>query len=1201
MNPEHYRSGHLWVAKCTRGADGSWILPNEFNGKLSPSETQDGGQTDTIKGEHKSSGWRVRWVCLRGERGELAICNHRKLKARDVLDLSQDGCYIGELTDEETQILRAGERVRAAVRPVIRAAKGLFQSASRYRLLNDEHLAPFPFKVTAWSRKQAALSTHYFSARTADAKLQWLAVIQAVICSSTQALMESMALRTPPIVAVPSHLAGSPPGMPLLPHPADITDDPRANSGRRDDDLSSSRASGIIIVGHCLPSPDAADSACAAAEARLDMDDHGGPCREEAWGDPGGSLPGDDPDDPNLHEGMYGLECSTHGGYSTPRGGQDDPPGFSTPQRPRLVRTPSGPSSSPTPRSVSPSASSAGGDDEEHSCRSFLGGSTDTSCGITFQHKRAPVGPPQEHLPVVRLVHGVRVLEEGFARGVLRLRASTVVHCRADALFRVIADTDALPLIDPAIQHCRVVEEVDAHTRVLHVTYHAPGAAASLAASAPSLVQRCMAMAPASCLLPRDLCVARTWRQDPEGAYLCVFESISHRDCPRLPGYVRASVTNGMYAVMPPAGASSAALSLLQVHLELDPGYSPASVAYLQTCGLLAPWLDVHVAHVGALRAAAEASLFHPQGEIEMERSALQEQLQLVVSNATRGKERQPLAATGARHSIDSATEASRPAPAAHAVAPVVPPVKLAPRVERPAHFSGSGILLRAASASIAMLASGVAHVSSPHVAVPAGTRAAPGGDSGGSNAEELARVGKGNKRGAGGMRAGAAKPSTLSQKPLLVTDERERAWAGGGDGEGTATEDAGSRARQVVEEAAEEERLWEWASSFGTVPRTYWAPVTDPGGVLKVRGKTYLKDKVKVVSGHPIMQAWAVDLFLTDAPLTHVAERADSALMKMRAAAAAAAQGEGTVGISSTQPWSGGTAVRGSQTQASEMPPSVPEEAGEDVADHLRLDGHQDGWWEGERGQNGAGPGPEPGSPGARANGTHAKPPASAHQASGGSATARQPPTSSSPPRAKDGACKFRPSSGSFRKGSAAWRSLQALRSGYVLMINAVFPAPGGRCYNLVIYACPWRDGGWVTLDELATRREPHLRLLRRTLEPKAGVERARLLKKIVYIHSGPAVVLWTFGRMLVAMSKKLGQLDFAIGDGYLEADLDLRKGCLSSALNKVGVPYMPVCVFDLVVVLEGQSEDELPENIMGGIKLIKINFAEQAKELPG
>ena len=130
-----------------------------------------------------------------------------------------------------------------------------------------------------------------------------------------------------------------------------------------------------------------------------------------------------------------------------------------------------------------------------------------------------------------------------------------------------IEDPHQVPLVPNSGQRAsfRVVETIDDHCDIVH------------------LIHRPLYLFP-SWTAPRDYCLFRYWRFEADGTYMICYDSVEHRECPPMPGYVRGSLY-GVHTIAPRrrhrrGGARAAGVDdeecLLTHHVQVDPkGWVP--------------------------------------------------------------------------------------------------------------------------------------------------------------------------------------------------------------------------------------------------------------------------------------------------------------------------------------------------------------------------------------------------------------------------------------------------------------------------------------------------------------------------------------------------------------------------------------------------------------------------------------------------
>lgn len=140
-----------------------------------------------------------------------------------------------------------------------------------------------------------------------------------------------------------------------------------------------------------------------------------------------------------------------------------------------------------------------------------------------------------KHWQLVRCQNGLRIFEEitddvtGFTRA---MKAVGVVEANCEDIFSLIMGMDETRNEwDSTFHNGMMVNEVDGHSAIL---YHR------------------LQLGWCSWLVwPRDLCYFRYWRRIENGAYVVVFRSEEHPNCPPQPGCVRAHIESGGFRISP--------------------------------------------------------------------------------------------------------------------------------------------------------------------------------------------------------------------------------------------------------------------------------------------------------------------------------------------------------------------------------------------------------------------------------------------------------------------------------------------------------------------------------------------------------------------------------------------------------------------------------------------------------------------------
>lgn len=73
----------------------------------------------------------------------------------------------------------------------------------------------------------------------------------------------------------------------------------------------------------------------------------------------------------------------------------------------------------------------------------------------------------------------------------------------------------------------------------------------------------------------------------------------------------------------------------------------------------------------------------------------------------------------------------------------------------------------------------------------------------------------------------------------------------------------------------------------------------------------------------------------------------------------------------------------------------------------------------------------------------------------------------------------------------------------------------------------------------------------------------------------------------LLIEILSDLQCYRFAQTDKYMNVDVDIGSSMVATAVVQLAVGYVTTLTVDLAFLLEGQAEDELPERLLGSIRL--------------
>eukprot|EP00727_Mastigamoeba_balamuthi_P010091 m51a1_g5704 hypothetical protein (247) ;mRNA; f:1062638-1063565 len=165
---------------------------------------------------------------------------------------------------------------------------------------------------------------------------------------------------------------------------------------------------------------------------------------------------------------------------------------------------------------------------------------------------------------------------------------------------------------------------------------------------------------------------------------------------------------------------------------------------------------------------------------------------------------------------------------------------------------------------------------------------------------------------------------------------------------------------------------------------------------------------------------------------------------------------------------------------------------------------------------------------------------------------------------------------------------------SGLVLVINFIFPGPAPFNHLVVYFDIPSEDASGGSDQGVA------MKLLRRFVSEQESDEfRNKRLKFIPRITEGPWLVKKIVGNTPAILPHKIPTTYHFGGDKYFEVDVNLGASKAAGAiLNVVGGASAHLIV-DLAFVIEGQEASELPEQLIGAIRIDHVRVEGAAPAL--
>lgn len=151
------------------------------------------------------------------------------------------------------------------------------------------------------------------------------------------------------------------------------------------------------------------------------------------------------------------------------------------------------------------------------------------------------------------------------------------------------------------------------------------------------------------------------------------------------------------------------------------------------------------------------------------------------------------------------------------------------------------------------------------------------------------------------------------------------------------------------------------------------------------------------------------------------------------------------------------------------------------------------------------------------------------------------------------------------------------ALKS-FIFAVNLQIP---GRDYHHAIF--------YYVLDDPI----PHGSLLHRFIHDDDDAFRNSRFKLINRIVRGPWIVRATVGNYAACLLGKALTCHYIRGPNYFEIDVDIGSSALANAILHLALGYVNSVTVDMAFLVEAQEEEELPERIMGAVRISQIDMA--------
>jgi len=150
----------------------------------------------------------------------------------------------------------------------------------------------------------------------------------------------------------------------------------------------------------------------------------------------------------------------------------------------------------------------------------------------------------------------------------------------------------------------------------------------------------------------------------------------------------------------------------------------------------------------------------------------------------------------------------------------------------------------------------------------------------------------------------------------------------------------------------------------------------------------------------------------------------------------------------------------------------------------------------------------------------------------------------------------------------------------------------PGPPHLSCTMYFRPGKDS--------PTRNDgtPFSKLLSEFLDG-SDEDRTSRFKVIPRVVEGSWIVKQTVGNTPTILGRKLRQ-PYHMGPNYIEVDVDIASSSIAGAVLGVCLPVAKSLVVDIVFLLEGWEEEELPEKVLGAVRFSHVDLKSAATSIP-
>uniref|UniRef100_A0A2P2KXM6 Uncharacterized protein MANES_11G122700 n=1 Tax=Rhizophora mucronata TaxID=61149 RepID=A0A2P2KXM6_RHIMU len=156
--------------------------------------------------------------------------------------------------------------------------------------------------------------------------------------------------------------------------------------------------------------------------------------------------------------------------------------------------------------------------------------------------------------------------------------------------------------------------------------------------------------------------------------------------------------------------------------------------------------------------------------------------------------------------------------------------------------------------------------------------------------------------------------------------------------------------------------------------------------------------------------------------------------------------------------------------------------------------------------------------------------------------------------------------------------------------VIDDEFPTgdrPFVWAFNLQI---PSKDNYSAVAYFVAIEPIPEGSLMDRFLKEDEGFRNSRL-KLIANIAKGPWIVRTAVGDQAICIIGRALSCKYCVTENFVEVDVDIGSSMVASAIVHLAFSYVTMLTVDLAFLIEGITDSELPERLLGAVRFSDLN----------